>query len=286
MSILAFTMAPLGCGKKDGASEEQNEPAVESAESEDEPQEEQRDKPTKNPQAKKDDPKSSKSGVSTGDQGVAVPDGDKNAEQPTGDQTAVAASSETAKPAPVPSNPDLAVGEPAKTALEPAKTPGSGLNNVEGEVDKGRQTVPGAPALPNLPDLRLLLTSVDIAQVAGEKVEFRRTSLPGNPPTEDRDSLYFEPVKGTEFGFGIQIYRERNAGRTRDRFSSMLASYPEAQEINPIAGKTFFSYWQDLLHVGFVQPGKNMVVLLSCGRKYCESDALYELAKKVGSRIN
>ena len=55
-------------------------------------------------------------------------------------------------------------------------------------------------------------------------------------------------------------------------------------EIAPVAGKTFFAYWEEILYVGFVIPTRNMVVVMSCGRKFCDSDKLYELARKVGSR--
>jgi hypothetical protein len=64
----------------------------------------------------------------------------------------------------------------------------------------------------------------------------------------------------------------------------MLASYPSAVEVAPVAGKTFFAWWDEVLFVTFVQPAKNLVVVLSCGRKHCDSDRLYDLAKKVATR--
>jgi hypothetical protein len=137
---------------------------------------------------------------------------------------------------------------------------------------------------PAMPDLRLLMTANDVSTLAGTKVAFHRSPLAGSTPGDDLDSLYWAPDKGNDFGFAIQVFRMRDAEAARERFSTMLASYPSATEIAPISGKTFFAYWDEVLFVTFVQPGKNFVYVLSCGRKFCDSDKLYELAKKVASR--
>lgn len=147
--------------------------------------------------------------------------------------------------------------------------------------ERGR---PGAVGAPVLPDLRLLLTVNDIDGLTSGKVALRRAPLVGLQPSPNSDAMMYEPVKGTGYGVGIQLFREDNAALVRDRFNAMLASYPSAQEIAAVSGRTFFAYWEDLLYVGFVQPSKNLVIVLSCGRSICSSDALYELARKVSTR--
>ncbi|HPC92091.1 MAG TPA: hypothetical protein PLJ74_07565, partial [Myxococcota bacterium] len=135
-----------------------------------------------------------------------------------------------------------------------------------------------------LPDLRLLLTINDIKELASSKVNLRRVPLVGIEPSPKVDSIMYAPVKGNKYGVGLQVFREDSATFSRDRFNAMLASYPSAVEIAAIAGRTFFAYRDDLLYVGFILPAKNLVFVLSCSRSICNSDSLYELAKKVSSR--
>lgn len=144
-----------------------------------------------------------------------------------------------------------------------------------------RQPEAGAPALP---DLRLLLTVNDIKELASSKVNLRRVPLVGIEPSPKVDSIMYAPVKGNKYGVGLQVFREDSAIFSRDRFNAMLASYPSAVEIAAIAGRTFFAYRDDLLYVGFILPARNLVFVLSCSRSICNSDSLYELAKKVSSR--
>jgi len=144
--------------------------------------------------------------------------------------------------------------------------------------------LPHAVSRPPMPDLKLLLTARDVSEMTGGKTSFKRTTLPGVAPSEDYDCIYYEPEKGSNYGLGIQVFRGATPDQTRERYASMLASYPSAVEIQPVAGKTFFAWWDEVLFVVFVQPAKNLVVVLSCGRKHCDSDRLYELARKVATR--
>lgn len=196
-----------------------------------------------------------------------------------------------AAPPPPANGPESPAGAPSeKTAsgptprLGPEATPTSSNPPPAGTPPVLPASPPPATRAP-LPDLRLLLTAADIAGVAGDKVAFQRTVLPGVEPDEDRQSLYFEPVKGRAFGFAIQVFREGNGQAARQRWESAFATYPNAVEVAPVAGSSFFAYWGEVLHVGFLQPHGNLVVVVSCGRTYCDSDALYALAKKANSRI-
>jgi len=103
--------------------------------------------------------------------------------------------------------------------------------------------------------------------------------------TEDSDSILYAPEKGDAFGFALQLFRTRNAQETKKRYDALHASYPNSQEISSVSGKTFFSYWDEVMHIGFVHPAKNMVVVVSCGRSYCDSNQLMELAGTISDRL-
>jgi hypothetical protein len=180
-------------------------------------------------------------------------------------------------------DPVAAVPEPAAPSTPEASAP-EAEPAPEPAPQAERPRPAGAPAAPPLPDLRLLLTTTDIESLSAGKGTLRRTSLAGVPPSAHADGLLYEPAKGTAYGVGIQVFREDNAALARDRFNGMLASYPSAQEIAAVAGRTFFAYWDDVMFLGFIQPARNLVIVLSCGRTYCTSDGLYELARKVSAR--
>jgi hypothetical protein len=192
------------------------------------------------------------------------------------------------EPAPAEAPPaDLAspqTDEAAPTA-EPAPAPGDDSQAPQPLTAPAQAEQP-VQALPPLQDVRLLLTVNDAEEISRGKGALRRTVLPGVPSDADTDSLYYEPTKGNSYGLGVQVFRSRNAVATRDRFAAMMASYPSAQEIAPVAGRTFFAYWDEVLFVAFIQPPRNLVVVLSCGRNFCDSDSIYELSRKVSARSN
>jgi len=150
-------------------------------------------------------------------------------------------------------------------------------------------TAPAAPAAAPvkhaIPDPRLLLTVKDVVDVAGKK-PFHPSMLPGARINEDADSLYYEPEGSTNFGLGIQLFRTKGAQDLKDRFGQMMASYPSAVDVTPFPTKAFFAYWGDVLFFSFTHSGRSLAVVISCGRKYCDSEELYRLAKTVYSRID
>lgn len=141
------------------------------------------------------------------------------------------------------------------------------------------------PVLRPLQDLRLLLTMADVKEASKGKSEFELTALAGFEASQDKDALYFEPTKGQQFGFALQVFGERDGRAAKQKWDQLFATYPNSVEIAPISGPTFFAYWGEVLHVGFLEARGNLVVIVSCGQKYCDSDALYALAQKVASRI-
>ena len=187
---------------------------------------------------------------------------------------------------PIPPDRTTAAAPANQITGSPAATPVSSPPAAAAQAPAPVQpAVPQSPRVA-LPDPRLLLTLKDVQDLSKGKVTFRRVAIQGVPVDEDTDGILYEPEKGAAFGAALQVFRGRNVDAMRDRFAGMMASYPSAQEIPPVAGKTFFAYWEELLYIGFQVPGRNLVVVLSCGRKYCDSDGLYELARKIGARTN
>lgn len=189
-----------------------------------------------------------------------------------------------------PRQPPAAV-EQARREAEEAQTPSQGVPGATtGREPAAEAPVPPPPATPPaprppLPDPRILLTQKDVESLLGTKVSFVRSALPGVPTDEDRDAILYLPSKGNSFGAAVQVFRGRTPEEARDRYTSLLASYPSAQEIQPVAGRTFFSYWEEVLHIGFLVPARNLVVVASCGRSFCDSDGLYEVARRMAGRI-
>jgi len=81
------------------------------------------------------------------------------------------------------------------------------------------------------------------------------------------------------------VFRENDQNAARQRYEQMFATYPNSVEVAPLAGPSFFAYWGDVLHVAFLRPREDLVVVVSCGQRFCDSDGLYALAKKVNARI-
>jgi hypothetical protein len=172
------------------------------------------------------------------------------------------------------------------STLNPAAQPGPAAQGSQlKDLPVPDQAARPDPSRPALADPRLLLTMADISSIAPARAKFQRAALAGMPRTEDSDSILYLPEKGDSFGFSLQLFRARNALDTKKRFESLQASYPSAQEITPVSGKTFFSYWNDTMHIGFVHPAKNLTAIVSCGRQYCDSDKLMELAGKIAERL-
>ncbi|HNU67608.1 MAG TPA: hypothetical protein PKH54_00410 [Myxococcota bacterium] len=178
--------------------------------------------------------------------------------------------------------PVSATTAPAAQTAAAGQAPAPGASNP---ADSPQPVPKPDPSRPPLPDPRLLLTMTDVAAIAPARARFQRAPLAGAPRTEDSDAILYRPEKGNGFGFSLQIFRSRNALETRKRFDSLLASYPSAQEIASVSGKTFFSYWGDTIHIGFVQPSRNLTAIVSCGRDFCDSDKLMELSTKIAERL-
>jgi|GEM_PF-4086496 len=141
------------------------------------------------------------------------------------------------------------------------------------------------PPKPRLPDVRLLLTLADVQEIVKGKVEFERKPLEGFETDAKKDSVYFEPKGSQDFGFALQVFAFDTPQACAQEYDRFFSSYPNSVDIKPVAGKTFFAYWDQVMHVGFVSGQGKLIGVVSCGRKFCSSDDLYALASKVATRM-
>jgi hypothetical protein len=141
------------------------------------------------------------------------------------------------------------------------------------------------PPKPRLPDVRLLLTIADVQDVVKGRTEFERKTLEGFVTDAGKDGIYFEPKGNQDFGVALQVFAFESAQACAQEYERFFSSYPNSVEIKPISGKTFFAYWDQVMHVGFISGQGTLVGVLSCGRKFCSSDDIYALAGKVANRM-
>jgi hypothetical protein len=141
------------------------------------------------------------------------------------------------------------------------------------------------PPKPRLPDVRLLLTVADVQDIAKGKIEFERKTLEGFVTDARKDAVYFEPRGSQDFGVALQVFAFESAQACAQEFDRLFSSYPNSVDIKPVAGKTFFAYWGEVMHVGFVSGQGTLIGVVSCGRKFCTSDDIYALAGKVANRM-
>jgi len=136
-----------------------------------------------------------------------------------------------------------------------------------------------------IPDPGSIITLDDISELKSAKGVFERKTLEGIPVSANYAGAHFKAKGKDEFGLSIQIWRGRNPFEMRQKYQDLFSTYPNSKEIEPVSGSTFFAYLNDMLYVGFSVPMKNYNTVVSCARKLCSSDEIYELSKKAASRI-
>jgi len=212
----------------------------------------------------------------------------KKESKPTATKTEVAAKHPTtrkpAKPKPK-AAPKRARPKPAK---KPAARPSPARKPPTRRPPAPRRPVakPAAQTPKRIvPDVRLLLTVADIEGLGLKPGQYDRSVLPGKVPGPDYDSLYYQP-KNKGFGIAVQVWAFKNHRQAKSKYRSLFASLPNARAIDAISGDTLFAYWGDIIYVAFVHPRQKVVVNLSCSKKLCSSDKLYEIARSVSTHLD
>ena len=136
-----------------------------------------------------------------------------------------------------------------------------------------------------VPDVRLLLTVADMEDLGLKPGQYNRVVLQGKLPGPDYDSLNYR-LKKHNFGISIQVWAFKNRQQTKAKYRNIFASLPNARTIDPIEGDTLFAYWGGVIYIGFMHPRQKVVINLTCSKKLCSSDKLYEIAKRVSGHLD
>ena len=72
---------------------------------------------------------------------------------------------------------------------------------------------------------------------------FKPSSLGGQVPSPQYNSLYFRTSREEKLGVVVQLWHEPALKDTRARYEAMKIGYPNAQETGNVTNYTFFSHW-------------------------------------------
>ncbi len=218
-----------------------------------------------------------------------------------------------AKPPEDPANPNVAgepvpgvAGEPAPgVAGEPAPgVSGEAVPGVAGEAVPGvaGEPAPGVkveppvvepprPAQRDLPvggplDATRLLPLAQVNDVIQAKGLVDAGVLPGIATTTGYVSVLYKGPAADKFGVSLQVWQDPGRREADDRFKRMSLQYPHAEAVQVLQPvKAFFSHFNGIQMLTFVDSVKRVVATVACGETYCSHEQLTKLAKSVRERL-
>jgi hypothetical protein len=142
------------------------------------------------------------------------------------------------------------------------------------------------PAPPVRVPVARYLTVIDLNEYLTEKGWIAYGPVQGIPPSETFNSLIYRRP-GTARFVSILVWDFEQYAQAIEKWSALLATYPNAQELTDMFVKyLFFSYRNQVISLTFLRADKAMVLSLSCHTEVCDDTALYELAKAVDGRVS
>lgn len=208
-----------------------------------------------------------------------------------------------AKPATEPKKP----GDEAKTP-EP-KAPEDPTNPANpGDPIVAGEPVPGAPELkepkfeppvvePPRPaqrdvpmagplDATRLLPLAQVTDVIQAKGLVDAGVLPGIATTPGYVSVLYKGPAADKFGVSLQAWQDPGRREADDRFKRMRLQYPHAEDVQVLQPvKAFFSHFNGIQMLTFVDSVKRVVATVACGESFCSHEQLTKLAKAVRERL-
>jgi hypothetical protein len=129
-----------------------------------------------------------------------------------------------------------------------------------------------------------LLTVTDLNKHLAEKGWVAYGPVQGIPPSETYNSLIYRRP-GTNRFVSLLVWDFTEYSQALARWNELLATYPNAEELKEVFTKfIFFSYRNQVTSLTFLEPGKAMVLSLSCHSQVCDDSSLYALAESVFNR--
>lgn len=129
-----------------------------------------------------------------------------------------------------------------------------------------------------------LLTVTDLNKHLPEKGWIAYGPIQGIPPSETYNSLIYRKP-GTNRFVSLLVWDFAEFGTALARWNELLATYPNAEELKDVFTKfAFYSYRNQVTSLTFLEPGKSMVLSISCHSQICNDASLYALAQSVFNR--
>lgn len=201
-------------------------------------------------------------------------------------------------PAEAPETPVLATDEgreaPAETsdddpregqppALGPRVAPSS--DPPSRDAPDGKTSGRAAPSADGSLNVEKYLPLAEARRITTSKTLADAGSLPGIPGDHVYNSRYYAPPQRSEFGTALQVWKERTTKAALERFRAMKRDYPNVEDTAAITKQGFFSYWNDIMTLAFLDISKKTIVSVSCGQGVCKPQTLFELATFVRTKL-
>ncbi len=207
------------------------------------------------------------------------------------------------KPTPVEAKPGADAADPANPAdpMNPAN-PTNPNPTVAGEPVPGMPEAnepkveppvvePTRPTPRDVPtngplDATRLLPLAQVTDVTQAKGLVDAGVLPGIATTTGYVSVLYKGPAADKFGVSLQAWQDPGRREADDRFKRMRLQYPHAEDVQVLQPvKAFFSHFNGIQMLTFVDSVKRVVATVACGETFCSHEQLTKLAKSVRERL-
>jgi len=134
-------------------------------------------------------------------------------------------------------------------------------------------------------DVSRFLSVQDVRTLTGERTLTSMGHLKGISTSEGYNSAYFAPSVRANFGVSLQVWKERIRRDANQRYAQMRADFPNAEDTTALGGKSFISYFDDIISLTFADLTKRVIVSVSCSQKICTGDQLLSMANAVKEKL-
>lgn len=132
----------------------------------------------------------------------------------------------------------------------------------------------------------LVLNEQDIRSITRFDGTFETGPLNDEPDTDLYSSQHFRALGQPEtFDIALRVWK-LDPKTAEERYGELLTTLPQAKEVNEIADRSMRATEAQIFGVGFVDLGRGVVVLMTCGQSQCKSaDVLVALGRKAHENI-
>jgi hypothetical protein len=131
-----------------------------------------------------------------------------------------------------------------------------------------------------------LLSEAELEAITGFDGNFETGPLNDEPDTSAYSSQHFKALGQPEsFDVALRLWR-LTPSEAESRFRELVDGLPGAEETNEIADRSLRAAERQIFGVGFVDSGRGVVVLLTCGEAQCKRPEIaVALARKAYDRL-